>query len=239
MGDIYDDLVQATNADPEAVPFEINVFEGLRSLKMRDRQFPWSITTPEYEYLRDFVASRGLKRGYELATGFGISASAIGQGMLKTGGKLVTMDAYVEEKHTAEGPLGYTHEGEADSQALGLKSTKWLIKHFGLENTVYPTVGWSPEDTEKNIASVIGDDKLDFVFIDGQHSEEAIHKDFLSIVKRLADKYIILFHDADVVINQYFRLHEMIEAVLQQPMLFVDGLRRPHGWDMAYIGTIR
>ena len=68
-----------------------------------------------------------LQRGYECATAFGISSCAIGLGFKQTGGKIVTMDAYIEEK--CQNPGAYKDfERTVYEQSDGYKSVKYLIE---------------------------------------------------------------------------------------------------------------
>jgi hypothetical protein len=120
------------------------------------------------------VTTYNLKRGYECATAFGVSSTAAGLGFKKTGGKLVTMDAYVEELYdncnSYRGVEAVTHPNSDD-----YKSAKFLHKHFGLEETVFCEVGWSPRDTAQTISKHFApEEKLDFVFIDAGHFPEQV-----------------------------------------------------------------
>ena len=76
---------------------------GRGHIKMVGHSVPYSIMQKEWDFLHNIVVDNNLQRGFELATAFGVSGSAIGTAMKKTGGKLVTMDAYVEEKYNNAG----------------------------------------------------------------------------------------------------------------------------------------
>jgi len=67
-------------------------------IKMVNHLYPYSIKEREFNFLRDLIAHNNLKNGFECATAFGISSLALGLGFKETGGKCVTMDAYIEEK---------------------------------------------------------------------------------------------------------------------------------------------
>jgi predicted O-methyltransferase YrrM len=54
--------------------------------------------------------------------------------------------------------------------------------------------GRSPEDLDEAQAAAGG--PFDFVFIDGNHSEEAVTKDLVGILPHLADSCYVLLHDA-------------------------------------------
>lgn len=195
------------------------------NIKLKEHTFPWSIRKKEFDYINNIVKTYNLKRGYECATAFGVSAMAIGLAMKETGGKLVTMDAYIEEKLDSWA----AYRGAAPSlyhDSDDFKSVKHLIKHFGLEDTVFPEVGWSPD----NVAAVISkhfspytpEEKLDFVFIDGGHFPEQLIKDIESFLPFLAEKNIIMFHDVydhvfDKSVNDliYSKFGKNIEIVIR------------------------
>jgi len=71
---------------------------GRGHIKMVGHGVPLSIMQEEWDFLHNTIVDNDLQRGFELATAFGISGSAIGTAFKKTGGKFVTMDAYIEEK---------------------------------------------------------------------------------------------------------------------------------------------
>ena len=163
------------------------------SLQMIGHNFPLSIRENEFEFLKNFIIENNLKIGYEVATAFGASSTAIGMGFKETGGKLATMDAYIEEalnSCTYNGAPEQTHENMD-----GWKSVNFLRQHFGLEDVVFPHVGWSPTNTEEVIRGIHGDEKLDFIFIDALHYDEPFMADVKSVLPFLADKYAIFFHD--------------------------------------------
>ena len=164
-----------------------------RNLKMTNHDFPYSIRPTEFNFLKNLIIDYDLKNGYEIATAFGISTTALGLGFKETGGKLVSMDAYVEEgincfwRYRNNNPTLY-HDMD------GYKSAKYLIEHFNLKDNVFLEIGWSPNDTEKCIRKHITE-PLDFVFIDGGHFPEQLIKDLESVRPLLAPEYIIALHD--------------------------------------------
>lgn len=166
---------------------------GNGNIKMTNHKYPYSIKKSEFEFLYNLIVENNLQRGYECATAFGISSTALGLGFKQTGGKIVTMDAYIEEK--TGNPGAYENkEREVYDKSDGYKSVKHLIQHFGLENTLFPEIGWSPIDTESSIRKHFNE-PLDFVFIDAGHFPEQMIKDIDSILPLLADKYVLAFHD--------------------------------------------
>ena len=128
-----------------------------------------------------------------MPTAFGISGLAAATAFKKTGGKLVTMDAYIEEKCGDAGTYK-DFERTVYEKSDGYKSVKFLIEQFDLESTMIPEIGWSPDDVESIITKNY-DEKLDFVFLDAGHFSEQIIKDIDSIRPFLAEKFIFIFHD--------------------------------------------
>jgi predicted O-methyltransferase YrrM len=167
---------------------------GLRkNLKMTNHDFPYSIRPTEFNYLKNIVVDYNLKNGYEIATAFGVSTTALGLGFKQTGGKLVSMDAYVEEGVNSY----WTYQNQNPTlyyDTDGYKSAQYLIEHFDLKDNVFLEIGWSPNDTTDRIRKHITE-PLDFVFIDCGHFPEQLIKDLESIRLLLAQEYIIVLHD--------------------------------------------
>jgi predicted O-methyltransferase YrrM len=162
-------------------------------LKMKNHSYPYSILRKEFEFLTNIIAENNLQRGYECATAFGISSTAIGLGFQKTNGMCVTMDAYVEEKY--DNPGTYENmERQVYEASDGFKSVKHLIKTFDLSNHLFPEIGWSPDDTERSVRKHFND-PLDFVFIDAGHFESQMIKDINAVLPLLDKKYLMVFHD--------------------------------------------
>ncbi len=72
---------------------------------MAHRSIPVSLSETEFNYLSQFIVEHNLTAGFDLATAFGISALAIGLGLKKTGGRLLSMDSYREEE-SQDQPIG-------------------------------------------------------------------------------------------------------------------------------------
>jgi predicted O-methyltransferase YrrM len=163
------------------------------NIRMENHSFPYSIREEEYDFLYNIIVENNLQRGFELATAFGISGTAIGTAFKKTGGKFVTMDAYVEEK--CDNPGKYKDfEKQVYEQSDGYKSVKFLIEHFELQNTMFAEIGWSPDDVGSAINKHFPE-KLDFVFLDAGHFEHHMIRDIDAIRPHLADKFLFVFHD--------------------------------------------
>lgn len=163
------------------------------SLQMTNHAMPLSIKNDEFTYLHNIIIENNLQRGYEVATAFGISTLGCGLGFQKTSGKLITMDSYIEEKYNS--CSAYNNIKEIYQDADGFKSIKFLINSFGLQDIIYPTVGWSPTDTAHVIRDIFDNEKLDFVFIDALHTDDAVIADLESVIPFLANKNIICVHD--------------------------------------------
>lgn len=178
-------------------PVGYRIVQGIPGLtiQMENHWNPWSIKEAEFEYLKNLIINNNLQNGYELATAFGISSLAIGLGFKETGGKLVTMDAYIEESYGD----GWKYKNQPKliyENSDGYKSVNFLINHYNLNDVVFPEIGWSPDDTASVITKHI-DKKLDFVFIDGGHFDYQIKKDIESVIPFLGEEYILSFHDTD------------------------------------------
>jgi predicted O-methyltransferase YrrM len=192
------------------------------SLKMTNHDFPYSISEDEFMFLKNLIIENNLKNGFECATGFGVSSVAIGLGMKETNGKLVTMDAYVEEH--VNHPHSYRNSIPNSYKDMdGYKSASYLIEHFRLKDTVFSEVGWSPTDIKKSISKHITE-KLDFVFLDSGHFPEQLIKEIDTIFDLLSNNFIIAFHDTypnlfnyDVVNYIENKLGAKIENGVQYP----------------------
>lgn len=160
------------------------------SLKFKNHAFPWSITQKEYNFLESIIIDNNLKRGIDLCTGIGISALAAAMAMKKTGGKLITIDAYVEEyyNHFTYGSKKVIYESD------GYVNISFLRDRFDLKEHLIPEIGWSPDDVptliEKNF-----NEPLEYVFIDGGHTEEQLLKDISCILPYTTKNTFWLFHD--------------------------------------------
>lgn len=167
------------------------------SLSMAGAIGPKSIKIAEFEYISNLIGTRGLKRGFEIATDFGVSALAAGLGFKKTGGRIVTMDSYVEEKIRSDSAYR-TMDKTLYPEAEGLRSTQFLISQFSLEGVVIPKVGWSPDDVEKVLLEEFPDlhrNGLDFVFIDGGHFTESVMRDMRVVSPFVRRGSCVLLHD--------------------------------------------
>lgn len=215
------------------VQYELVGGHNKSNIKMVQHKYPYSIKQEEFEYLTNIIVDNNLQRGYECATAFGVSSSAIGLGFKQTGGKCVTMDAYIEEKLANPGAYR-KFEREVYDASDGYKSVKYLIEKFELQDHLFPEIGWSPDDTETCIRKHF-DDKLDFVFIDAGHFPEQMIKDIDAFIPLLAEKYVIVFHD---VYPQSFSslVHQHVENKLNKKVEIV--IPHPRGENMGVIKNL-
>jgi predicted O-methyltransferase YrrM len=169
---------------------------GDDNLKLSNHFHPWSLKKSEAKIVYDIICENNLKLGFEIATAFGVSSSVMGQALLKTNGKLITMDAYVEEEFNHSGQYNInTKFVKTQETADGYKMASNLLKSLGLSETVFLEIGWSPNDVPSILNKHLNGSKLDFAFIDGGHSIEQIHADVLAIKDYLNDNCILFFHD--------------------------------------------
>ena len=228
----YKDIVEMFNG--ECVEYEIVPSEYPHSLKMVGVFQPWSIKEREFCCMKNTIIKNNLKVGYEVATAFGISTLSLGLGLKETKGKLVTMDAYIEENRCHS--MGYV--GEKDVTYLesnGWKSVNNIISKFDLSSTCFPTIGWSPTNTNECIRKYIDLDKekLDLVFIDAGHWDDALIGDILSIKNHInEDKYCIFIHDIHAFSVECL---EKIEIVFDNKIQQLSSCDLPNGFKLSAI----
>ena len=158
---------------------------------MSNHMHPLSILPAEAKVIQDEIARTKSKSGYEIATAFGVSTAVIGEALKQNGGSLISMDAYIEEQ--VNNCSNYdSSTKQSFENADGYRCAKALMDGFALNN-VKLAVGWSPTDVPK----VLNGTRLDFVFIDGGHTQQQITQDTESIVPFLhPDKHIVFYHDS-------------------------------------------
>jgi len=195
--DLFHSMIAAANADETATVKLAIAPAEVTSLKMVDHFHPWSITPGEFDYFRDFIVTHNLTRGYECATAFGVSALAAGLGMKATGGKLITLDAYIEEKYNEAG--AYRNLGKEINQddPDGLKCLYWMMDRFDLNDVIIPVTGWSPDNVAEAITDNFGSDTVDYAFIDAGHWDSAMLADALALRPFIdtTKPFGVFFHD--------------------------------------------
>lgn len=183
---------------------DIRLEEYQSHLKLTKHTFPWSIKESEAKIIYDSILFNNLQSGFEIATGFGISSVTIGQALKVTGGKLVTVDAYVEE--AVNDCFGYdikTEETYKDTD--GFKMVNALISSLELTDEVIPVVGWSPRDINYIITNNTESSKFDFFFIDGGHTDSQVLADTEVLLPYMKEDCLLIYHDftPDVKENLY------------------------------------
>lgn len=154
---------------------------------MANYKNPISITEAEFLFIRDFIKQNNLQAGYECATAFGVSALAAGLGFKETGGFLITMDCYVEElfKDCSR------YRGSNYDQLMINKAPAGMKMCLDIKNRydvpIKPVIGVSPRD--------IPPGQYDYVFIDAEHTTEAVKNDLMGIKPYLSEKYSVFIHD--------------------------------------------
>jgi hypothetical protein len=169
-------------------------------LKLKTKRFPWSVVQREFEYLYNTIVDNKLTRGFEACTGVGISGLAAGLAMKQTGGKIVTLDAYIEE--ALEDPNYGSHAPMLNHNAVAFETVYALIAKYQLENILVPVVGWTPDNVAEHIEANFSQ-PLDYVFIDGGHTPNQLIKDINGVLPFTNADTHWLFHDAhDGVFSQ-------------------------------------
>lgn len=166
------------------------------SLKFTNHYHPWSIRETEAEILYNLIVQNNLQRGFEICTGVGISSLITGHAFSKTGGKLITIDAYVEEAFNLSTSYDInTKIVKKPDAADGYLMTNYLISKLEIQNNVVLDIGWSPDDVPSIYKKHYSDHKIDYAFIDGGHSVKQIDEDVRVLLPYLSDNSVIVFHD--------------------------------------------
>jgi len=150
-------------------------------------KLPYSISEYEFNYMKDFILKYNLKNGYELATGTGISGISIGWALGENGGKLITVDSYLEEEEQIQ-PTNNINLSEINN---ALDRNKSLFEKLNLKN-VFVYKSFSPDCYD-----ILDDnfDEIDFVFLDCPKNIEDFIRDTSILKDRLSDEYVIFVHD--------------------------------------------
>ncbi len=228
---IYEELVAAEDSP---VRYE---WHG-QALKMAGHANPISITWPEFDLIRRVVQRNGLKAGFEVATGFGISALAAGLVMIETKGWLVTMDAYVEEQlndyRAYRANLAHDLPPALFPESDGLRSVEYLVKRYRVP--VIPIVGWSPHDTAQTIQSIrqrVDYVLIDYVLIDGGHWAEQAIADVEAIEPALSrERFVLFVHDVDLLGVDW---QAYCVGRFGQRCQVLEGMRPPMGFNLGAI----
>jgi predicted O-methyltransferase YrrM len=137
----------------------------------------FSHTTPS-ERLTLFHLARFLPRGaraLEIGSHIGSSALFLCAGLRHCGGSLICVDTWMNQTMP---------EGERDTFSLFRENTRLY------SDMITPIRKFSSELSSDDIEG-----ELDLAFIDGDHSEEAVRRDFHFVAQRLKLGGWIVFHD--------------------------------------------
>ena len=232
---IFDRIVELARDDSSArIKYERAPTPNI-CLKMTTHHHPWSVTEQEFLHFGDFIRRHNLVSGFELATAFGISGTGAALGFKDTGGSLLTMDAYIEEKFN--NAIGYTDLREVNlADPDGLASLRWLMSTFDLQRVVSPTIGWSPDDVPRTVINTIGaQKKFDFVFLDAGHWDNAGINDIAAIRPFVDIKkpFAFFIHDTSEFSEKFFGLFSELYGV---PVKKIPGLKET--WTMKVATNI-
>lgn len=188
----YDKIVDASMRS--GLGFHFERMEDF--IKFSNHHHPWSIREEEAYVIYELIVKNRLRRGFELCTGVGISSLVAADAMKVTGGDIVTMDAYIEEKvNVCDGYGINTRITRDPKEADGYRLNMFVAKELGLDNLIHE-IGWSPDDVDAIYGrNFIRDEKLDYVFIDGGHSKDQIMADIHAVIPHMSADSLFLFHD--------------------------------------------
>jgi len=179
-------------------------------IQLTTRYFPISVNESEFNFMFNFIIEHGLKSGFELSTGTGISTIALGSALKETGGHLITLDSYYEELTGVSSniPVGnYTPE---DVEKIKTTSNCYqfatnAIIALDLESTVQIEIGWSPSDSVALLQK--RGTPLDVVFLDCPKDDDEFERDIRSLVPLMnKEKYVIFVHDTHSYTQRSFDL---------------------------------
>lgn len=162
-----------------------------RAWRLPECDYPISLTNEEGGILYEMILQNGLKNGFEVATGFGMSSFWAGLALRETGGRLISMDSYIEEQ---SGSWNYTPHQAAQvvrhEEPRGLRFAKRAATQLGLLPCVSYAVGVSPED----VPSMLAGQTIDYAFIDRLHYSGQPLRDFMALAPYLAPRCLVAFH---------------------------------------------
>lgn len=179
-------------------------------IRLTQHHFPISINEAEFNFIFNFIVDHKLTSGFELSTGTGISAIAIGSALKENSGHLITMDSYYEDLTgiSSNIPVStYSPEDIAEVKAKSdcYKFASQTISYLELEATVQIEVGWSPTDSVKFIEK--RGTPLDVVFLDCPKDDSEFERDLRSLIPHLnKEKFVIFVHDTHSYTQKSFDL---------------------------------
>jgi len=202
------------------------------AIRMAEKKYPVSITSVEFDALHTLVASTKRQVAYEIATGFGVSACAIGLGLRQTNGKLLTIDAYIEESYDSDTNYLGKERTVADNP-IGLAHANELFAALNITNVIAKK-GWSPDDVPALITDIFGNLGIDFIFIDGGHTYEQVMNDLNATKPFRTSDCIVALHDSHIFNQDQLKsLEQELDCKFGRVLPHND----PNGFNLIY--TIR
>jgi hypothetical protein len=182
-------------------------------------RLPYSISEAEFNFMKDYIIKHDLKKGFDLATGTGISTVAIGWALKQTGGNLLSVDSYIEEK-----TQGFACPPELGNEGP-YENNKKLMSLFDLDN-VHLERGVAPDDCVKYMEKYQMA-PLDFAFLDCPKDASGFVRDITYIKEYLnKDKFAIFWHDTHCFMPDFKRLsleYLDIESIQIHEFIFSSG----------------
>lgn len=199
----YNDNIDGLNFDAslfldklEPIPEEFKSNHD-RSFKMREKRYPYSVTMQEGAIMHHYIREHGLQSGFEIATAFGVSTMFLGNAFRATHGRLVTVDAYIEESFEdfkygdIDAEVAKIREAaRRGNYPLGYRYVTGMIAAYDLENVVEARMCLSPWDLTGQLP------QIDFAFIDGGHfGLQPLHDTVEAIAQMKGERKALFFHD--------------------------------------------
>jgi len=130
------------------------------------------ISIQEIYFLDCLLSLLKPKTIYKIGVAFGWSTIAIG--LISPNSKIIAIDNCTEGIEASE----------------GLKITQKISEKLGINTSII--VGTSPQDIPQTLKNNV---LIDFVFIDGLHTNDQVVKDFKGILPFCSSSVVIAFHD--------------------------------------------
>ena len=172
--------------------------------KLKTRKFPYSLTDEEGLILFKLVTDQKFTEGYEIATAFGYSSFFLGLAFQQNGGRLVSVDAYIEESQEhylydpaqarahAEHLQQLMQTGRNEALPEGLRFALAGAKTLEIDGCTSYRVGFSPD----GVPALLQGRTIDFAFIDGGHFGEQPLRDVDAVLPFLpSERFLLVFHD--------------------------------------------
>ncbi len=162
------------------------------------RPRPRSCTDEEGLALHHTICAAGLRSGLEIGTGFGYATAYAGLAMRRTGGVLVSMDCYVEERDPSpeEDPDAFARAVaevaagiERGEHPPGLAFADEQLGALGLEDVVTLSLGVSPQ----SVPDALGGRTVDFALVDGGRGDDQPQRDLDAVLAFLEPRCAVFF----------------------------------------------